>query len=276
MVSLCWGCDTSKCRWSGWGQNSLEKQRWWTVKPRRKVRSKEKCWESTPGTWLPWLRAEQLGESGWDGSSGDGQAAARQLHNGCKGARLKHHLCDEKGCEINLDFTACWRIHMGKMLSSPGSASAKKKKTIYFLTIHIMHFIYFNSWKCLLIYLYFTDYKTIITNSKLVISFQIIKSQREKFVASNCCNQCWKWHENLFGSHYSLIVLESCKRIIAFLLLVGLLKKSSFHFEAIKHFYLFILKNKTEKRIDKFFQIICENVFLQHKSYSSSFIYLFF
>lgn len=45
---------------------------------------------------------------------------------------------------------------------------------------HIMCITYLNSSKCLLRYLYFMGYKTIITNSKLVISFQIIKSQWEK------------------------------------------------------------------------------------------------
>lgn len=167
-----------------------------------------------------------MDESGWDGSPGDGQscswAAPQWLQKGqIKIALVRwKRLWDKSRPHYTLE-----NSHRKKC--SPPLAQPQLKKTIYLLTIHIMYFIYLNSWKCLLIYLYFTDYKTIITNSKLVVSSQIIKSQWEKFVASNCSNQCWKWHENLFGSHYSLIVLESCKRIIiAFLLLVGLLKKS--------------------------------------------------
>lgn len=134
-----------------------------------------------------------------------------------------------------------------------------------------MYFIYLNSWKCLLIYLYFMDYKTIITNSKLVISFQIIKSQWEKFVASNCSNQCLKQHENLFSSHYRLIVLESCKRITtAFFFVVFCFTREKFiSFKIINYFNLFILNNKTDKRIGKFCWIFYKNVFLQNKSYSS-------
>lgn len=127
-----------------------------------------------------------------------------------------------------------------------------------------MYFIYLNSWKCLLIYLYFMDYKTIITNSKLVISFQIIKSQWEKFVASNCSNHCLKQHENLFSSHYRLIVLESCKRITTaffLLLLFASLEKSSFHSKLLTiSISLFLttkqireLGNSVEYSIKKFF-----------------------
>lgn len=78
------------------------------------------------------------------------------------------------------------------------------------------------------IYLYFTDYKTIITNTKLVISFQIIKSQWEKICSFQLFQPVFETtQENLFSSHYRLIVLESCKRITtAFLLLFALLKKS--------------------------------------------------
>lgn len=139
-----------------------------------------------------------------------------------------------------------------------------------------MYFIHLNSWKCLLICLYFMDYKTIITNSKLVISFQIIKSQWEKFVASNCSNQCLKWHENLFSSHYRLIVLEGCERITTafFVGVVCSAKEKLILFKIINYFNHFILKNKTDKWIGKFCWIFYQNIFLQNKSHSSFLLHL--